>query len=346
MPVDLEDAFVVGISSRALFDLAAEQEIFEKDGLEAYTQYQLEHENDLLTPGTGFPLVEAMLSLNSRASLKRKIIVVVMSKNNAETSIRISKSIKHNDLDITRGAYTSGEPLHRYLGAFHVDLFLSASRSDVQSASDAGFAAGLIYPYRREDDLPSEGLRIAFDGDAVLFSDESERIYKAHGLEGFLANETANLHRPLSDGPFANLFRKIADLQHQSADGGTPLIRTALITARNAPADERVIRTLRNWKVRIDEVFFMGGALKAPVLKAFAPHIFFDDQADHCEPASEVVPTAQVLVSSITPPHGKMNFEAPSVEVSAEVNPRKKQVASVPAIVIPFNTERSAKGAL
>jgi 5'-nucleotidase len=128
MPVDLEDAFVVGISSRALFDLAAEQEIFEKDGLEAFTQYQLEHENDLLTPGTGFPLVEAMLSINTRATLQRKIIVVVMSKNNAETSIRISKSIKHYNLDIVRGAYTSGEPLHRYLGAFHVDLFLRRRR--------------------------------------------------------------------------------------------------------------------------------------------------------------------------------------------------------------------------
>jgi 5'-nucleotidase len=159
-----------------------------------------------------------------------------------------------------------------------------------------------------------------------------------------MANETANVHRPLPDGPFANLFRKIADLQHQSAAGGTPLIRTALITARNAPADERVIRTLRNWKVRIDEVFFMGGAPKAPVLKAFAPHIFFDDQAVHCEPASEVVPTAQVLVSSITPSQGKLNFEVPSVEISAEVNPQKKQVASVPAIVIQLNTELSAKG--
>ena len=345
MPVNLEDAFVVGISSRALFDLAAEQEIFEKDGLEAYTEYQLEHENDLLTPGTGFPLVEAMLSLNTRATLQRKIIVVVMSKNNAETSIRISKSIKHYNLDIIRGAYTSGEPLHRYLGAFHVDLFLSASKTDVQSASDAGFAAGLIYPYRREGDLPSEGLRIAFDGDAVLFSDESERIYKAQGLEGFMANETANVHQPLPDGPFANLFRKIADLQRQSAAGGTPLIRTALITARNAPADERVIRTLRAWKIRIDEVFFMGGAPKAPVLKAFAPHIFFDDQAVHCEPASEVVPTAQVLVSSVTPSQGKLDFEVPSIEISAEVNPKKKQVAAVPAIVIPFKTELGAKGA-
>jgi 5'-nucleotidase len=344
MPVDLESAFVVGISSRALFDLAAEQEIFAKDGIEAYTQYQLEHENDLLEPGTGFPLVEAMLNLNTRAKLQRQIIVVVMSKNNAETSIRISKSIKHYNLDIIRGAYTSGEPLHRYLGAFHVDLFLSASKTDVQSASDAGFAAGLIYPYRREDNLPCEGLRIAFDGDAVLFSDESERIYKTQGLEGFMANETANVHQPLPDGPLANLFRKIADLQLQSAAGGKPLIRTALITARNAPADERVIRTLRNWKVRIDEVFFMGGAPKAPVLKAFAPHIFFDDQALHCEPASEVVPTAQVLVSSATPSQGNLNFEVPLVEITAEVNPQKKQVVSVPAIVIPLNAERSATG--
>jgi len=341
MPVNLEDAFVVGISSRALFDLAAEQEIFEKDGLEAYTQYQLEHENDLLTPGTGFPLVEAMLSLNTRATLQRKIIVVVMSRNNAETSIRISKSIKHHNLDIIRGAYTSGEPLARYLGAFNVDLFLSASKSDVQAANDAGFAAGLIYPYHREDGLPSDGLRIAFDGDAVLFSDESERVYKTQGLDGFIAHETAKVHEPLPDGPFANLFRKIADLQSQSAVAGKPLIRTALITARNAPADERVIRTLRSWKVRIDEVFFMGGAPKAPVLKAFAPHIFFDDQATHCEPASEVVPTAQVLVSDRKSSQAKLNFEMPIVNVAAEDDHQKKPVASVPAIVIPLSAEKA-----
>lgn len=345
MPVDLKTAFVVGISSRALFDLAAEEEIFQNEGLEAYTQYQLDHENDVLSPGTGFPLVEAMLSLNARASLKRKIIVVVMSKNNAETSIRISKSIKHHNLDITRGAYTSGEPLSRYLGAFHVDLFLSASKTDVQAASDAGFAAGLIYPYRREDGLPSEGLRIAFDGDAVLFSDESERIYQAQGLDGFMAHETAKVHQPLPDGPFANLFRNIADLQSQSAASGAPLIRTALITARNAPADERVIRTLRNWQVRIDEVFFMGGAPKAPVLKAFAPHIFFDDQAVHCEPASEVVPTAQVLVSSGKSSQAKLDFEMPVVNITSDEDHQKKPVASVPAIVIAFNGEKSASEA-
>ena len=189
----------------------------------------------------------------------------------------------------------SGASLAPYLEAFSVDLFLSASKEDVQEATDAGFAAGLIYPYQQHEGETVEGLRIAFDGDAVLFSDESEAIYQKEGLENFLEHEVQNAKKPLPDGPFAKLFRALSKLQRQGDIVERQLIRTALVTARNAPADERVVRTLRAWGVRIDEVFFLGGALKAPVLKAFRPHIFFDDQDVHCLPASEFVPTARVL---------------------------------------------------
>ncbi|HEX9199316.1 MAG TPA: 5'-nucleotidase [Acidobacteriaceae bacterium] len=334
MGVDLSECFVVGISSRALFDLTGENDIFETEGLAAYTNYQIAHELDILQPGTGFQLVEGLLNLNTQTKLAQKIVVVVMSKNNAETSIRISKSIQHYNLDIIRGAYTSGAPLAPYLGAFSVDLFLSASKADVQAASNAGFAAGLIYPYHQDDSVPVDGLRIAFDGDAVIFSDESEQVYKAQGIEKFLAHEKEKAALPLPDGPFANLLRKLADIQSQSEPLNKSLVRTALITARNAPADERVIRTLRDWGVRIDEVFFMGGASKAPVLKAFAPHIFFDDQEAHCAPASEVVPTAQVLIST-RPKQQKLDFEDPAPAA-------RKPAASVPAIVVPFRGDVAA----
>jgi 5'-nucleotidase len=269
MAIDLSKCFVVGISSRALFDLSKENEIFERDGLEAYTKYQIDNELEILQPGTGFQLIQGLLNLNSQVQLLQKIVVVVMSKNNAETSLRISNSIAHYKLDIGRGAYTSGAPLAKYLGAFYVDLFLSASKEDVQAASDAGFAAGLIYPYEQGADVPTEGLRVAFDGDAVIFSNESELFYQKHGIDEFLANEKEKAAEPLPDGPFANLLRKLADIQRQTPPPGRSLVRTALITARNAPADERVIRTLRDWGVRVDEVFFMGGAPKSSSSESF-----------------------------------------------------------------------------
>ena len=298
MPYDLSNYLVIGVSSRALFDLSRENEIFENEGLEAYCQYQLEHENDVLEPGTGFALIEAILRINDIEPGVRRTEVVIISRNSADTSLRISNSIDHYRLDITRAAFTGGEPVAKYLNAFEVDLFLSATEEDVQAAVDSSVAAGLIYdgPSRNRTD-PLEQIRIAFDGDAVLFSKESEMIYQQQGLEAFIAHEKQNAKQPLPEGPFAKLLKTLSFLQFdldRKSTGGRPPIRTALVTARNSPAHERVIRTLRTWNVRIDETFFLGGVPKHKILESFSPHIFFDDQHQHCEGASRVVPTARV----------------------------------------------------
>jgi 5'-nucleotidase len=298
MPYDLSDYLVIGVSSRALFDLSRENEIYEKQGLEAYCRYQLDHENDVLKPGTGFALIEAMLRVNQIDTGVRRTEVVIISRNSADTSLRISNSIDNYNLDITRAAFTGGEPVAKYLNAFEVDLFLSATEEDVQAAVESNVAAGLIYDgpgHNRAD--PLQQIRIAFDGDAVLFSKESEMIYQQQGLEAFIEHEKMNAEKPLPEGPFAKLLKTLSFLQFDLDSNSTqanPPIRTALVTARNSPAHERVIRTLRTWNVRIDETFFLGGVPKHKILQSFSPHIFFDDQHQHCEGAARVVPTARV----------------------------------------------------
>jgi len=292
--VNLDNKLVVGISSRALFDLEEENRIFEEQGLQAYLDYQITHEKDILRPGTAFPLIRALHKLNDGG--EQIVEIIIMSKNSADSSLRIFNSIQHYGLDITRAALVGGNPIVPYLSAFHTDLFLSANEQDVQEAINGGIAAGLIC---RHDDLairPDEEIdqiRIAFDGDAVIFSDESERIYQAGGLAAFEDHERRNAAQPLPEGPFARLLATISLVQRQF-DGDNMPIRTALVTARGAPSHERVIRTLLAWGVRIDEAFFLGGVQKCDVLKAFGAHIFFDDQAVHTEPASKLVPSARV----------------------------------------------------
>ncbi len=298
MPYDLSNYLVIGVSSRALFDLTLENEIYENEGLEAYCRYQLEHENDVLKPGTGYALIEAILRINDIEAGVRRTEVVIISRNSADTSLRISNSIDHYNLDITRAAFTGGEPVAKYLNAFEVDLFLSATEEDVQAAVESNVAAGLIYDgpsHNRAD--PLQQIRIAFDGDAVLFSKESEMIYQQQGLEAFIEHEKENAQQPLPEGPFAKLLKTLSFLQFDldsNTSQSEPPLRTALVTARNSPAHERVIRTLRTWNVRIDETFFLGGVPKHKILESFSPHIFFDDQHQHCEGAARVVPTARV----------------------------------------------------
>ena len=294
MPMDLNGKLVVGISSRALFDLEEENKIFEEQGLEAYSKYQEEHENDILKPGTAFPLIKALHNLNCGEEKLTEIIV--MSKNSTSTSMRIFNSIKHYGLDISRAALVSGMSIAPYLTAFKTDLFLSASESDVQEAINANIAAGIICTSKGLPIDPDEEItqiKIAFDGDAVIFSDESEKIYKEQGMVAFAEHEEKNAKKPLPEGPFAKLLKTISLVQRKFEGEPIP-IRTALVTARNAPAHERVIRTLRAWDVRIDEAFFLGGIEKSAVLKAFGAHIFFDDQSVHTDPASKLVPAARV----------------------------------------------------
>lgn len=295
MAVDINDCLVIGISSRALFDLDEENKIYEEEGLHAYSDYMLEHEEVVLSKGSGFSLVKALLKLNE-CSEHRFVEVIVMSRNSADTSLRIFHSLEHYGLDITRAVLSGGAALSNYLEAFHVDLFLSANDEDVQVAINEGFAAGRIYTNIVAQDQKHheiDQIRIAFDGDAVLFGDESEKIFKADGLKAFEENEKKHARNNLAAGPFAKFLKTISDLQGRFDATHAP-IRTALVTARSAPAHERVIRTLRAWNVRIDEAFFLGGITKKEVLRAFQPNIFFDDQATHTKPASEVVPSAQV----------------------------------------------------
>lgn len=294
MAMNLDNKLVVGISSRALFDLEAENKIYEEQGLQAYLEYQIAHEKDILKPGTAFPLIKALHKLNDGG--EQMVEIIIMSKNSADTSLRIFNSIEHYGLGITRAALVGGNQIAPYLTAFKADLFLSANEQDVQEAINAGIAAGLICSHENLNISPDEEIdqiRIAFDGDAVIFSDESEWIFKKEGLSAFEEHERLNAKNPLPEGPFAKLLTTISRVQKQLDADNMP-IRTALVTARNAPAHERVIRTLISWNVRIDEAFFLGGLQKSEVLKAFGAHIFFDDQAVHTEPASKLVPAARV----------------------------------------------------
>jgi len=298
MAFSLDKLLVIGISSRALFDLEAEEAIFRQSGLEAYRRHQLENENNVLQPGAGFALVRALLKLNELTPDHRLVEVVIMSRNSSETSLRIFNSIAHYGLDITRAALSGGAPLAPYLEAFNVSLFLSLHEDDVQAAVNSGIASALLYqmPDNAMEDLGQ--IRIAFDGDAVIFSDESERIFQEQGIEAFEQHERENARKPLPEGPFARLLVALSFLQNnfKTADGRAFPLRTALVTARSSPAHERVIRTLRAWNIAIDETFFMGGVAKSAVLAAFRPHMFFDDQHGHCIKAASFVQTGRVPI--------------------------------------------------
>lgn len=280
---------VVAISSRALFDLDESNAIFETQGKEAYAKYQITHENDILQPGVAFALVKKFLNLNKYGDY---IEVILLSRNSADTGLRVFNSIQHYKLNITRAVFTSGESPHNYAQAFHSHLFLSANPDDVKLALKDGCAAATILLSTTSDN-DTEQLRIAFDGDSILFSDESEQIYQEQGLEAFLENEKNSAKQPLKTGPFHGFLQALHKIQSQFKEKNCP-IRTALVTARSAPAHERVIRTLRSWGIRIDEAIFLGGLEKGEFLQAFKADIFFDDQKKHCESTRKHVTTGHV----------------------------------------------------
>jgi len=290
---------VVAISSRALFDLDESHEVYESKGLEAYAEYQVARENEYLQPGVAFPLVRKLLALNDDGVNHQGVEVILMSRNSADSGLRIFNSIEHHNLDIKRAVFTNGESPFRYMKALDAQLFLSGHGEDVRETLQAGFAAALILSgtHHRPD---SGQLRIAFDGDAVLFSDEAERIYHAEGLEAFAQQEKQRADTPLPGGPFKPLMLALHRIQSAYPIKDNP-IRTALVTARSAPAHKRVILTLRQWGIRIDEALFLGGKPKGPFLAAFGADIFFDDQQVHCDSAREHVATGHV-------PHGIQNL--------------------------------------
>ena len=293
---------IVAISSRALFDLDASNQVFEREGVEAYRKYQIEHEDEPLPPGDAFHLVKKLLHINNLLQQAR-VEVILLSRNTADTGLRIFNSIKHHGLDISKAAFCGGDSPYRYITAFNSHLFLSTNGYDVRQALEHGVAAATILPSKaaNTDDYK---LRFAFDGDAVLFSDEAERVYKTQGLAEFTRSEQEAARKPLSGGPFKPFLAALQMLQREFKAGESP-IRTCLVTARAAPAHERVVLTLRHWDIKIDESLFLGGLVKGVFLGAYNADVFFDDQQGHCESARGHVATGHV-------PNGIANQRAAS----------------------------------
>lgn len=287
----------VAISSRALLDLDESNRVFEEDGLTAYRRYQIEREDEVLEPGEAFHFVKKLLNINKMLGESR-VEVVLLSRNSADTGLRIFNSIKAHELDITRAAFSGGSSPYRYVRAFGCNLFLSTHLQDVREALDSGLAAAMLIggkPVQQDN----ADLRIAFDGDSVLFSDEAERVYQERGLTAFSATESDSADEPLAGGPFKPFLKGLHRLQEHFDEDNCP-IRTALVTARGAPAHERVIKTLRAWDVRLDESLFLGGRDKTEFLRAFGADVFFDDQAINCERVGGHVAAGHV-------PHGVTN---------------------------------------
>lgn len=310
MALNLKNTLVIGISATALFDLSESDKRFEDEykkdpdhAIDNYRAYMLENEENPLDEGIGFPLVKALLNLNRYQEKNEAplVEVVVMSKNSPETGVRVLNAIKSFGLNITRSAFTAGEPSADYIEAFDVDLFLTTKESDAQKVIDSGVCASAVLstPPQYKCDTPDDQVRIAFDGDAVLFSEASELVYKEKGIEAFHENENNSQDIPMMEGPFANFLKKLSKLQER-----LPMkveyspVRIAIVTARNSPADIRVIKTLRHWGVYVDEAFFLGGVEKSNILKSFKAHIFFDDQDVHLNSSSLVVPSGKVLYPS------------------------------------------------
>lgn len=287
----------IAISSRALFDLEDSHALFEREGIERYADFQREREDDVLEPGIAFPLVRKLLALNGSAPPEApRVEVILLSRNSADTGLRIFNSIQHHGLAISRATFTSGEPTWPYVRPFGAHLFLSANPDSVRQALANGVAAASILPERpKPGRAPNEQIRIAFDGDAVIFGDEGERVSREGGIAAFHAHEIERAREPLSGGPFRAFLSALHDLQAAFPAGEAAPIRTALVTARSAPAHERVIRTLRDWGVRLDEALFLGGRAKGPFLEAFGADIFFDDSMHNIDSARQHVLAGHVL---------------------------------------------------
>ncbi|HTY04100.1 MAG TPA: 5'-nucleotidase [Rhodocyclaceae bacterium] len=293
MPISLEGKLVVALSSRALFDFEEENRVFEEADDSAYMAVQVDRMEQAARPGAAFPLVKKLLAFNANG--QHRVEVVILSRNDPVSGLRVFRSAEAAGLPLERGVFTRGQPPYHYLNPLGAHLFLSADEGDVRAALAANFPAARVYPQSFVDaDRHPQEVRIAFDGDAVLFSDEAERVYQKDGLPAFVAHEKRHVSRPLPAGPFKPLLEALHRLQ--SASGELPMrIRTALVTARSAPAHERAVRTLMDWNIAVDEAMFLGGLPKGPFLKEFQPDFFFDDQAGHCDSAASAGPTGHVL---------------------------------------------------
>ncbi len=315
MAFNLENTLVIGISATALFDLTKEDKLFKDEykkhpdsAIDIYRKHMLESENISLNEGIGFPFIKSLLNLNryQKKDEAPLVEVVVMSRNSPDTGVRVLNTIRELNLNITRSAFTAGESNADYLEAFDVDLFLTTNEEDAQKVIDNRVCASAVLstPPEYKCDIPDEQVRIAFDGDAVIFDESSELVYKEDGLAAFHKMEEKSQNIPMNEGPFASFLKKLACLQER-----LPMkmefspVRIAIVTARSAPSDLRVIKTLRHWGVYVDEAFFLGGIEKSKILQSFKAHIFFDDQDAHLKHSSLVVPSGKVLY----PTNSKLN---------------------------------------
>ncbi|GAB4461495.1 MAG: 5'-nucleotidase [Armatimonadaceae bacterium] len=309
MPYTLHDKIVIAVSSRALFDLEDAHAVFDESNPDSYLQYQLDHLDEMARPGVAFELVRKFLAFNTPQ--ERRVEVVVLSRNDPVSGLRVFHSAEQHGLDIVRGVFTRGRPPYGYLEPFNAVLFLSANEDDVRGALERECPAARVYTGPRDpspeagDELHEE-LRIAFDGDGVLFDDSSEAYYKTNGLDAFQENEVRQVGNPLTPGPLQRFFLALRDLKHNPPAGSPMRVRTALITARSAPAHRRAIETLQSWHLEVDEAFFLGGVEKRGFLAEFSPDIFFDDQTLHTEPAALVARVGHV-------PYGVANRPVVSV---------------------------------
>jgi 5'-nucleotidase len=301
MGYPIERKLVVGVSSNALFKLEYEDRIFKEQGVTAYRRYQEENKEKLIPKGLAFPFIKRFLNINSYYPKEKPIEVILLSKNSAENGVSIFKSIKHYNLDISRAAFTSGSSPYKYIPAYNVSLFLSTDDDDVYNAIDAGYAAGRFLKSNVEDKEDDKELRVAFDFDGVLADDESEKIYeKSKNLEAYYEYESTKADIPLNPGPLSDFFKKLSYFQKLEAkkmerdESYKSILKTAIITARNAPAHERIAASLKNWGVTVDELFLLGGIEKSRILETFAPQIYFDDQVIHLDTKIRNIPLVHI----------------------------------------------------
>jgi 5'-nucleotidase len=300
MAYPIEQKLVVAIASSALFDLSQSHAVFVEKGEEAYRQYQRDRDAEILQPGVAFPFIKRLLALNHPEDRDEPVEVVLLSRNDPDTGLRVMNSIEHYQLPISRGAFVRGRDPFRYVNSFNACLFLSADELNVKEAVMAGLPAGRVLASNYSDDPNDHELRIAFDFDGVLIDDEAERVFQIEGLEGFHQAEARRALEPHNPGPLKRLLEEIGKIhQRELVKAGkdrdyTPVIRIAIVTSRNAPAHKRLVTTLRAWGIEIDETFFLGGMDKNRILSEFKPHLFFDDQISHVGPVAGTVPSVHV----------------------------------------------------
>ena len=300
MSYPIENKLVIAISSSALFDLSESNAVYVEQGRQAYKQFQEENLNRILEKGVAFPFIKRFLDINSRFPKQEPVEVVLLSKNSAATGRRVFRSIEHYGLNISRAAFTEGKSPYPYIPAFNASLFLSANKQDVQGAIDTGYPAGVVLPGQVVDDDSDNELRIAFDFDGVIADDEAEAVFKGGDLPEFHKHETSKSHIPHKPGPLANLFKQLSYLQQLEDKAAEKdkaykrIIRMAIVTARSAPAHERVITTLEDWGVSANETFFLGGMVKSRILGTLKPHMFFDDQRTHLKSETGEIPMVHI----------------------------------------------------